>query len=235
MTIPALPALSRTSPTFRADLDALFLTQLPATTGAINAAILDIDADVLAAEASATAAAGSATTATTAKVDAQLARDAAQASVGQALAAGSYKGLWSDLTGSLARPASAKHLGTIWLLNADLPDVTAAQPGVSPAWARAGRTGTSDWVVVTGSITASAGDALFVDTTAAPVSITLPPTAFQGDSIAFADHAGFFAVNNLTVLRNGKNIGGIADDMVVDVSRAAFNLIFSNTKGWVFA
>ncbi len=37
MTIPALPALSRTSPTFRADLDALFLTQLPATIPAFNA------------------------------------------------------------------------------------------------------------------------------------------------------------------------------------------------------
>ena len=80
MTIPALPALSRTSPTFRADLDALFLTQLPATTGAINAAILEIDADVVAADASAT-------TATTAKVDAQLARDAAQASAASAVLA----------------------------------------------------------------------------------------------------------------------------------------------------
>ena len=87
MTIPALPALSRTSPTFRADLDNYFLTALPATTGAINDAILEIDADVLAAEASATAAAGSATTATTAKVDAQLARDAAQASAASALLA----------------------------------------------------------------------------------------------------------------------------------------------------
>lgn len=87
MTIPALPALSRTSPTFRADLDALFLTQLPATTGALNAAILDIDAAVIAAAGSATAAAGSATTASTAKVDAQAARDAAQASAASALLA----------------------------------------------------------------------------------------------------------------------------------------------------
>ena len=79
MTIPALPALSRTSPTFRADLDALFLTHLPATTGAINAAILDIDADVIAAAGSATAAAGSAEAADTARAAAQLARDATQA------------------------------------------------------------------------------------------------------------------------------------------------------------
>lgn len=87
MTIPALPSLDRTSATFKTDLDAFFLTQLPATTGAINAAILDIDADVVAADASAAAAAGSATTATTAKVEAQAARDAAQASATSAVLA----------------------------------------------------------------------------------------------------------------------------------------------------
>ena len=37
MTIPSLPTLDRTSPTFRSDLDTFFLTQLPATTVAFNA------------------------------------------------------------------------------------------------------------------------------------------------------------------------------------------------------
>lgn len=39
MTIPSLPAIDRTSPTFRSDLDTFFLTQLPATTVAFNAEI----------------------------------------------------------------------------------------------------------------------------------------------------------------------------------------------------
>ncbi|MBP6650822.1 MAG: hypothetical protein KA181_00135 [Xylophilus sp.] len=43
MTIPALPALDRTSPTFRSDLDTFFLTQLPATVGAMNAEFTRID------------------------------------------------------------------------------------------------------------------------------------------------------------------------------------------------
>lgn len=43
MTIPALPSLDRTSATFKTDLDALFLTQLPATTAAINGEITRID------------------------------------------------------------------------------------------------------------------------------------------------------------------------------------------------
>ncbi len=43
MTIPALPSLDRTSPTFRTDLDTFFLTQLPATVTALNSEITRID------------------------------------------------------------------------------------------------------------------------------------------------------------------------------------------------
>lgn len=39
MSIPALPSLDRTSPTFKSDLDTFFLTQLPATTAAFNGEI----------------------------------------------------------------------------------------------------------------------------------------------------------------------------------------------------
>ena len=43
MTIPALPSLDRTSPTFRTDLDTFFLTQLPATVTALNSELTRID------------------------------------------------------------------------------------------------------------------------------------------------------------------------------------------------
>ncbi len=43
MTIPALPSLDRTSPTFRTDLDTFFLTQLPDTVDALNAEFTRID------------------------------------------------------------------------------------------------------------------------------------------------------------------------------------------------
>lgn len=46
MTIPTLPSLDRTSPTFRTDLDTFFLTQLPATVTAMNAEITRIDGTV---------------------------------------------------------------------------------------------------------------------------------------------------------------------------------------------
>lgn len=87
MTIPALPPLERSSPTFRADLDNYFLTSLPTTTGAINAAILEIDADVISSAESEESAAESASLANIAKLEAQAARDAAQASATSAVLA----------------------------------------------------------------------------------------------------------------------------------------------------
>lgn len=51
-------------------------------------------------------------------------------------AAGSanFKGAWSALTGALNMPASVSHSGNIWLLTANLANVTTATPGVSGSW-----------------------------------------------------------------------------------------------------
>ena len=53
MTIPALPPLVRTSPTFRTDLDAFFLTQLPSTVTEFNITANEVNANRVAAAASA--------------------------------------------------------------------------------------------------------------------------------------------------------------------------------------
>ena len=63
----------------------------------------------------------------------QSALDAAGAAA-PALAASNFKGLWSDLSGAISKPASVKHNGRFWLLLTNLPDVAASQPGVSSAW-----------------------------------------------------------------------------------------------------
>ncbi|MDF1486702.1 pyocin knob domain-containing protein, partial [Ramlibacter sp. H39-3-26] len=52
----------------------------------------------------------------------------------KALASAHFKGVWSALSGPLIAPASVSHDGVIWLLNADVPDVTAVVPGVSSVW-----------------------------------------------------------------------------------------------------
>lgn len=148
MTIPALPALNRASPTFRSDLDDYFLTKLPATTGAINDALAGIEADITQSETARDAAQGSAAAAQTERIAAQAARVAAQASAAKVLSDGaaavaaaqaansSFKGAWTTLSGALAKPASVFHLRAYWVLLEAVGDVAANEPGVSAAWAK---------------------------------------------------------------------------------------------------
>lgn len=56
------------------------------------------------------------------------------ASAAAAAAAAHYVGAWSALSGALAIPASASHDGRVWVLVANVADVTAHEPGVSAQW-----------------------------------------------------------------------------------------------------
>lgn len=51
-----------------------------------------------------------------------------------AAGAANFKGAWSSLTGALNMPASVSHSGRLWLLTANLANVTTATPGVSGSW-----------------------------------------------------------------------------------------------------
>lgn len=113
MPITALPSLDRTSATFKTELDAYFLTALPTFSSEAEAARVEINA----AEDAATAAAVS-----------------ANAVADTAIAASSYKGNWSALTGALNMPASVSHAGTYWALAANLANVATATPGVGASW-----------------------------------------------------------------------------------------------------
>ena len=53
--------------------------------------------------------------------------------------AANYKGVWSTQVGAATIPATYEHEGGLWLLLADIPDITASEPGV-----------TTDYLLVTG-------------------------------------------------------------------------------------
>lgn len=115
MTITALP--SAPLPT---DNTATFNTKAFALVAALNGFVTEANAletNVNTKEASATA---SATTAASASAS--------------AVAAANFKGEWSTLTGALNIPASVSHNGVVWVLKANLADVTTATPGVSSQW-----------------------------------------------------------------------------------------------------
>lgn len=109
-----------------------------------------------------------------------------------ALAASTFKGLWTSLSGPLDRPACVKHAGRFWLLNADLANVAASEPGVS-----------SDWISIDSG---SVAQDVYANATMIPgvlyvvkvanITLSLPNTLSPGDRFAVADaSAGGFLVN----------------------------------------
>jgi hypothetical protein len=88
--------------------------------------------------------------------------------------------------------------------------------------------------VVTSSLTVVAKGGYFVNTTSTAITATLPTSPTLGDFISFIDYAGTFDTNNLTIARNGKNIQGVAEDLIVATERAGLTLVFTdNTQGWL--
>lgn len=86
----------------------------------------------------------------------------------------------------------------------------------------------------TSNFNAVSNQAYFVDTTSTAITATLPASATLGDEINFIDVAGTFDTNNLTIARNGHNIQGVAENLVVSVERSGLSLVYYNaTQGWL--
>ena len=100
-----------------------------------------------------------------------------------------------------------------------------------------GATGSASWN--TTKITADPGPAVagvgyFTDTSGSAFNITLPASPSAGAVIAVADYANNWNTNAVTLLRNGSNIEGAADDFLCNQQGAAITFVYVDaTKGWV--
>ena len=100
-----------------------------------------------------------------------------------------------------------------------------------------GPTGAVSWN--TTKITANPNPAVtgvgyFADTTSAAFTITLPATPAAGAVVGIADYANTFATNNLTVGRNGSNIGGVAADGKLSTNGLSVTFVYVDaTQGWI--
>jgi hypothetical protein len=102
----------------------------------------------------------------------------------------------------------------------------------SGTWTSVG--GGNPWSTKTSAYTAVNNDRLFVDTTSAAITITLPSSAAVGDNVRIVDVAGTFGTNNLTVGRNGLKIMNLAEDLTVATNWSAIVLTYSgSTYGWI--
>jgi len=98
-----------------------------------------------------------------------------------------------------------------------------------------GRTGTVDWdtTAKTASFTAVSGNGYFVNTTSGAVTVTLPASPSAGDIVALQDYAGTWGTNNVTIGRNGSNVGGVAGDAILSTSDQSITLVYVDaTRGW---
>jgi len=98
-----------------------------------------------------------------------------------------------------------------------------------------GRTGTVDWdtTAKTASFTAVSGNGYFVNTTSGAITVTLPSSPSAGDIVALQDYAGTWGTNNITIGRNGSNIGGVAVDPTLSTSDQSITLVYVDaTRGW---
>ena len=83
--------------------------------------------------------------------------------------------------------------------------------------------------------TASAGEQIFVNTTANPITITLPATPATGDEITFIDARGTFNSNNLILNRNSQPINTGTSNLTLTTNGQAFTLVYvDSTRGWAY-
>jgi hypothetical protein len=98
-------------------------------------------------------------------------------------------------------------------------------------WTSAAPSGGTTYSVKTANYTAVSGNNLLADTSAGSFTITLPATPATGSTVYIQDSSGTFAINPLTVGRNGSTIMGLAEDMVASTNNVGFGLTY-NGSDW---
>jgi len=74
------------------------------------------------------------------------------------------------------------------------------------------------WQAISSQHYAKNGEKLSVNTSAGAVQVILPQNPSQFEEIVFADHSGSWGTNNVTVLRNGSLIEGLAQDLILNTT-----------------
>jgi hypothetical protein len=138
--------------------------------------------------------------------------------------------LGSDATGDVFYRNAGGKLTRLGIGNAD-ESLTVSGSGL-PQWAPA--SGGYSYELKSASFTAASGSAYLVDVSGGAVTATLPTSPTAGDFLMIIDSSGVADVNNITVARNGSKIHRKDDDLDIDFSMTALELVYEGTtNGWV--
>ena len=119
--------------------------------------------------------------------------------------------------------ANARNLSTL-AQGASTAGILAGAYGGSPVWQS----------VQTTSFAAVAGNAYPVNTTSGAVTVTLPASPTAGQQIIFADYAGTWQTNFVTISPNGNKFNGSTSNVVASIQRESIAIVYiDSTQGWV--
>jgi hypothetical protein len=94
---------------------------------------------------------------------------------------------------------------------------------------------TTTWItkLIASSYLVARYDEILADSTSGIFTLTLPAAPLLGDRVRILDPKGIWATNNVTVNRNGNNIGGSASDLTLNVNNGRVELVFDGSSNWL--
>ena len=113
----------------------------------------------------------------------------------------------------------------------NLPDGAAIKTYGDTNWGGGG--GGLTWELISTNTSAVNAHGYLINASGGNVTLTLPLTPSEGDLVGICDAYNKATTNTITLARNGKNIEGIAEDLIVDSDGVGFTLVYTDTtRGW---
>ena len=91
------------------------------------------------------------------------------------------------------------------------------------------------YVYKTSNYTTQDKEGVLADTSGGAFTVTLPASPSTGAQVVVADAGASWGTNNLTVGRNGSTIGGLAENLVCDITGASVQLVYDGSTWEVYA
>jgi hypothetical protein len=159
-----------------------------------------------------------------------------------------FANLTTNVTGTLPVANGGTSLTTLTANNVILGNGTSAPTFVAPSTTgnvltSNGTTWTSavlpagglTYVVKTANYTTQDKEGVLADTSGGAFTVTLPATPATGAQVVVADAGANWGTNNLTVGRNGSTIGGLAENLICDITGASVQFVYDGATWEVYA
>jgi hypothetical protein len=156
--------------------------------------------------------------------------------------------LTTDVTGTLPVGNGGTGATTLTANNVILGNGTSAVQFVAPGaignvlssngttWASSALpAGGLTYIFTTIPVTATDKQGVLTDTSGGAFTVTLPATPSVGAQVVIADAGASWGTNNLTVGRNGSTIGGLAENLICDITGASVQFVYDGTTWEVYA